>query len=153
MEMLNLPTYSFKIKSINNKEHIFDEIRKKYVALTPEEWVRQNFIRYMIETLAIPASLIAVEMSIKLNKLSKRCDIVVYDKNGNAILIVECKAPSIKINQKTFDQITRYNINFKVPYLIVTNGINHYCCKIDYEKSSFTFLEEIPTYLEMSKNI
>jgi hypothetical protein len=146
MESLNLPTYSFNIKFQEQRKYIFDTLRKKYVLLTPEEWVRQNFLKYLIEEKKYPASLISVEMEMKLNKLSKRCDAVVFDRNANPVLIVECKAASVKINQAVFEQIARYNMQLKVNYLIVTNGLTHYCCKIDFEKQSYLFLNEVPEY-------
>jgi len=146
MESLNLPTYSFNIKFQEQRKYIFDTLRKKYVLLTPEEWVRQNFLKYLIDEKKYPASLIFVEMEIKLNKLSKRCDAVIFNRNGEPLLIVECKAASVKIDQIVFDQIARYNMQLKVNYLIVTNGLNHYCCKIDFEKQSYIFLNEVPEY-------
>ncbi|MCK4662185.1 MAG: type I restriction enzyme HsdR N-terminal domain-containing protein [Bacteroidales bacterium] len=149
MEKLNLPTYFFKIKSINQKKYIFDTIRKKYILLTPEEWVRQNFIQYLINEKKFPASLISVEMNLNINKQKQRSDIVLFDNNGKAIVIVECKAAIIKINQKVFDQVARYNIPLKVNYLIVTNGLNHYCCIIDYKTNSYKFLKEIPDYKDI----
>jgi hypothetical protein len=146
MEKLNLPTYSFNIKLIEQRKHIFDFIRKKFVILTPEEWVRQNFLKYLVEEKKYPASLIFVEKEFKLNNLSKRSDAVVYNKTGNPILIVECKATSVKIDQKVFDQIARYNMKLNVEYLIVTNGLEHYCCKIDYKNKKYLFLKEVPEY-------
>jgi hypothetical protein len=146
MEQLNLPTYSFNIKLIEQRKHIFDFIRKKFVILTPEEWVRQNFLKYLVDEKKYPASLIFVEKEFKLNNLSKRSDAVVYNKTGNPILIVECKAASIKIDQKVFDQIARYNMKLNVEYLIVTNGLEHYCCKIDYINKKYLFLKEVPEY-------
>ncbi len=150
MERLNLPTYLFKIKSEGQRKFIFDSIRKKYVVLTPEEWVRQNFIQYLINEKKYPSSLIAIEMALTLNKLSKRTDIVLFDRQGNPVIIVECKSPKVKITQDTFDQIARYNMKLKVNYLIVTNGITHYCCRMDYEKNTYSFLKEIPDYEGMN---
>lgn len=150
MQQLNLPTYQHKIKIEGDKKLIFDIIRKKYVALTPEEWVRQNFIHYLINEKNYPASLIAVEMALKVNTVTRRCDIALYNKKGKPFVIVECKAADVKISQKTFEQIAGYNIELQVDYLIVTNGINHYCCKIDYELNTFNFLKDIPDYKEIS---
>ncbi|HRW62678.1 MAG TPA: type I restriction enzyme HsdR N-terminal domain-containing protein, partial [Bacteroidales bacterium] len=133
MEKLNLPTYSFNIKFIEQRKYIFDFIRKKYVILTPEEWVRQNFLKYLVEEKKYPASLIAVEKEFKLNNLSKRSDAVIYNKQGTPILIVECKAPEVKIGQNVFDQIARYNMVLNVKLLVVTNGLQHFCCKLDAE--------------------
>ena len=150
MQQLNLPIYQHRTKVDGNKKLIFDIIRKKYVALTPEEWVRQNFIHYLINEKNYPAPLIAVEMTLKVNTVTRRCDIALYNNTGKPIVIVECKAADVKINQKTFEQIANYNIELKVDYLIVTNGINHYCCKIDYELNTFQFLKDIPDYKEIS---
>lgn len=146
MQVLNLPTYSFKIKTKEQNNYIFDKIRKKYILLTPEEWVRQNFVEYLILEKKFPKALISLEYSLKLNHLAKRSDIVVFNRQGFPETIVECKAADVKIEQKVFDQIVRYNMTLKANYLIVTNGINHYCCKINYENNSYTYLPEIPEY-------
>jgi len=146
MEKLNLPTYSFNIKLIEQRKYIFDFIRKKFVILTPEEWVRQNFLKYLVDEKNYPASLIAVEKEFKLNKLSKRSDAIVYNKSGNPILIVECKAASVNIDQKVFDQIARYNMKLNVEFLVVTNGLEHYCCKINYKTQKYAFLKDIPEF-------
>ncbi len=145
MEKLNLPQYPLKLKKEGGKQYIFDVIRKKYLVLTPEEWVRQNFIQYLISEKEYPASLIAIEKGLRLNELQKRADALVY-KNTDPIVLIEFKAPKIKINQEVFEQIGRYNSTFKVPYLIVSNGFDHYCAKINFENSSFEFLHEIPNY-------
>jgi len=147
MERLNLPTYSFNIKFKEQRKYIFDLIRKKYVLLTPEEWVRQNFLKYLVEEKKYPASLIAVEKEFKLNKLSKRSDVVVYNRLGQPFLIVECKATTVKIDQKVFDQIARYNMKLNVEYLVVTNGLEHYCCKIDLENQNYCFLKDFPEFI------
>jgi hypothetical protein len=149
MQSLNLPTYSFKIKSEDNRKFIFDEIRRKYLLLTPEEWVRQNFIKYLVNEKKYPQQLISIEMEFKINTLIKRCDIVVFNKSGSPNLIVECKSPSVTIKQDIFDQISDYNRYFNVDYLIVTNGIKHYCCKFDKNKRSFPFIDVIPEYSEL----
>lgn len=146
MKTLNLPAYTFTFREENKKTKIFDEIRKKFLVLTPEEWVRQNFIKYLIEEHQFPKGLIAVEKGLKLNGLQKRVDVLIYDRNGSPIMIIECKAPNIPVDQKVFDQIGRYNINFKVPYLIVTNGLKHYCAQIDFTNRQFSFLKSIPDY-------
>jgi len=146
MEKLNLPTYSFNIKLIEQRKYIFDFIRKKFVILTPEEWVRQNFLKYLVEEKKYPASLIFVEKEFKLNNLSKRSDAVIYSKSGEPVLIVECKAASIKIDQKVFDQIARYNMQLKVDFLVITNGLEHFCCKLDYLNKKYLFLKEVPEY-------
>ena len=136
--------YDFKLRREKDQSFIFDIIRKKYLLLTPEEWVRQHWIHYLVLEKKYPRSRIAVEMSLKLNKLAKRCDIVVYGKNGSPQLIVECKAGGVKISQKVFDQIARYNLSLKVKYLVVSNGSKTFCCEIDFENGGYHFLEELP---------
>ncbi|NPA45356.1 MAG: type I restriction enzyme HsdR N-terminal domain-containing protein [Chlorobi bacterium] len=148
---LNLPQYNLKYKETEKGIYVFDIIRKKYILMTPEEHVRQQFIHFLIEEKKYPKGLLAIEKQLKIYKLTKRTDIVLYNKNGNVNLIVECKAPKISISQETFDQIARYNMNFKAKFLIVTNGLNHYCCKADYENNSYTFLKEIPNYTDILK--
>ena len=146
MLSLNLPSYEPKISIKEGKRFIFDILRKKYIALTPEEWVRQNFVQYLINFKGFPKGLLANEVKISLNNTKKRCDTVLYSRDMNAKLIVEYKAPHIEITQAVFDQITRYNMVLKVEYLIISNGMNHYCCKIDYTNNSYTFLKDIPSY-------
>jgi len=146
MEKLNLPSYNFNIKLEGQRNVIFDSIRKKYVVLTPEEWVRQNFISFLAEEKNYPKGLIAVEKKVDVNRMPQRSDIVLYNNKAVPMMIVECKAPSVKITQQTFNQIARYNMRLQVPYLVVTNGLNHYCCRIDYDKNSFEFMPEIPDY-------
>jgi hypothetical protein len=143
---LNLPVCDLKMKQTEKGSVVFDPIRKKYVAFTPEEYVRQSFLHYLFNEKHYPKGLTSVEKQLDLYDLKKRTDIVVYDMNGNVFLIVECKAPEIKIAQSTFDQIARYNMKFKAVYLIVTNGLNHYCCKPDYIAGSYSYLKEIPDY-------
>jgi hypothetical protein len=128
MQELNLPSYTFRLKNENNIVFIFDAIRKKYVVLTPEEWVRQNFIRFLTDEKKYPASLVAVEIGLKYNQLQKRADVLIYNKMGQPHLMIECKAPEVKISQDTFHQIAAYNMSFKVNYLVVTNGMDHFCC-------------------------
>lgn len=146
MLRLNLPSFPFKIKQTNGKISILDEIRRRFIALTPEEWVRQHFVSYLINYKNFPKALISNEISIKLNHTSKRCDTVIYNRNLIPMVIVEYKSPEVEINQKVFDQISRYNIVFRVPYLMVSNGIVHYCCRVDYEQQIVHFLKEIPDY-------
>ena len=146
MQQLNLPAHDFKVKHEGKKTQIFDSVRKKFVTLTPEEWVRQHFIQYLISEKKVPAQLIAVEMGLKYIELKKRSDVVVYNKEGKPVLIVECKAPAIKITQDTFDQIARYNMTLKVKYLAVTNGIRHFYCQVDHKNGSYFFLKELPVY-------
>ncbi|WP_036821639.1 type I restriction enzyme HsdR N-terminal domain-containing protein [Polaribacter sp. Hel1_85] len=146
MQKLNLPTYNFKLKSSENKTLIFDKLRKKYMVLTPEEWVRQHYVYFLIEEKKYPTSLIALEKQLTINNRKKRTDILIFNKEGNHEIIVECKAPSIKITQDTFDQIARYNLKLKANYLIVTNGLEHFYCKMDFENETYIFLKEIPDY-------
>jgi len=146
---LNLPQYSFRIKDKLDKKLIFDGFRRRWVALTPEEWVRQNFARYLTEEKHYPASLVAIERSLRMNQRDFRTDIVLFSKSGNPLIVVECKAPEVKISQQVFDQIARYNLDLRVSYLIVTNGLTHYCCQFNQEQLSYTFLPEIPDYLEL----
>ncbi len=149
MQKLSLPSYNFKLRQNNNNYEIFDSIRKKYISLSPEEWVRQNFIRFLVEEKKYPEMLIAVEKGITLNRMIRRPDIVIYDKTMKAKLIVECKAPSIKITQKTVDQVVRYNMALKVDYLVVTNGLVHYCIQINYKENKYNFINEIPDFGEL----
>jgi len=146
LEKLSLPAYDFRYIERENRKFIFDIIRKKYVLLTPEEWVRQNFIRYLLEEKGYIQSLVRVEMFFKLNKLAKRADIALFDRNGQPKVLVECKSPKVAISQAVFEQVARYNLSFKVDFLIVTNGMQHFCCKMDYEKKSYDFVNEIPFF-------
>ena len=146
MHKLNLPSYQFKIKSSENKQLIFDPIRKKYVVLTPEEWVRQNFVQYLIKEKNYPISMVAVEKQLTLNSLKKRFDILIFNSDGSSKIIIECKAPSVKITQDTFDQIARYNLKLNADYLVVTNGLTHFSCELDNLNEKYIFLKEIPQY-------
>ena len=146
---LNQPEYPAKIKEKDGKRTIFDELRGCYVALTPEEWVRQNFVQMLLHRYGYPASLMANESAIELNGMIRRCDTIVYDRSLRPRMIVEYKAPTVKIDKKVFAQISRYNLVLKVDYLVISNGIQHYCCKMDYEKNTFSFLNNIPTYQEL----
>lgn len=147
MQQLNLPTYKFRIKSTKNKYVIFDIIRKKYVSLTPEEWVRQHFIHYLIEEKKYPPSLMGIEKKLTINNLTKRTDILIFNSDGYPDVLVECKAPNITITQNSFDQIARYNLELKANFLIVTNGLKHFFCKMDFENEKYVFLENIPDYI------
>ena len=146
MQSLNLPPFALKLKENDGVKQIFDAQRGKYVALTPEEWVRQHFVNYLITVKRYPPELLANEVSIKLYNTAKRCDTVVYDHFLRPLMIVEYKAPSIVITTDVFQQIARYNSAMRVKYLTISNGLNHYCCKMDYERSGYSFLEEIPDY-------
>jgi len=147
MQPLNLPTYKFKIKSNENKYLIFDIVRKKYVVLTPEEWVRQHIIHFLIEEKKYPISLIAIEKKLTINNLTKRTDILVFNSNGTPEIIVECKSPSVKISQDSFDQIARYNLKLNATFLMVSNGLEHYFCSMDFKNEAYIFLENIPNYI------
>ena len=151
MQELNFPKFSFRFKSNENKISIFDCIRKKFVVLQPEEWVRQHCVQYLINNKGYPKSLINVEKELIVNSLRKRYDIVVYNSNGSIHLIVECKAPKIVINQDSFDQIARYNLELNATYLMVTNGLNHYYCQMDFENERYNFLKEIPGFSRQSR--
>ena len=146
MQKLNFPTYSFRFKNSENKISIFDEIRKKFVILQPEEWVRQHCVHYLMTEKKYPKSLINVEKELIINNLKKRYDIVVFNPDGSIHLIVECKSVKININQDTFDQIARYNLSVNATFLMVTNGINHYYCQMDFENEAYSFLKDIPNY-------
>ncbi len=146
---LNLPSFDINVKKIDGKFSILDPLRRKFVALTPEEWVRQHFVNFLLKEKGYPAALIANEIQIDLNKLKKRCDSVVYNRDLSPLMIIEYKAPDVEITQQVFDQIVRYNIVLKVKYLIVSNGLNHYCCIMDYEKQSFNYLSDIPNYTDL----
>ncbi|MEO6632127.1 MAG: type I restriction enzyme HsdR N-terminal domain-containing protein [Mucilaginibacter sp.] len=143
---LNLPPYPFKITDANGQLTLFDVIRKRDIIITPEEWVRQHFVQYLINQKKYPKSLIKLEGGHKLHGMAKRTDIVVYNPSGEKILLVECKAPSVTIDQKTFDQVARYNMVHKVKLLAVTNGLQHYYCRIDFDKQGYKFIEDMPLY-------
>ena len=146
---LNLPLYSFRFREQTGKKQIFDGFRRKWVMLTPEEWVRQNFARYLTEVKHFPSSLVALERSLRINQHDFRTDVVLFSKSGNPLVVVECKAPEVKITQQVFDQIARYNLELRVSCLIVTNGLAHYCCRFDQDQQTYTFLQEIPDYTEI----
>ncbi len=146
MPTLLLPDFSPKIKEINGRPSIFDPVRQKYVAITPEEWVRQHFVNYLIAFKGYPQALLGNEIKIRLNNTEKRCDTVVYNPYLEPLAIVEYKAPQVELTPKVFRQIARYNMVLHVPYLILSNGLRHICCRIDYEEGSYQFLEEIPDY-------
>ena len=147
MVELNLPSYNHKVKKREDGSWaIWDRLRERWVALTPEEWVRQHFVEWLITDKGFPAALMGNEVSLTQNGIARRCDTVVGDRTGRPLVIVEYKAPNISITQKTFDQIVRYNMVLKARYLMVSNGLNHYCCRIDYEQNSYCFLETIPEY-------
>ena len=146
MFRLNLPPYPIKIQEKGEKRQIFDFLRRKWVALTPEEWVRQHFTHFLVEQKNYPQTLLANEVELRIGEKRLRCDTLLYNKELRPRMIIEYKAPTIQIQQKTFDQISVYNLLLKVDYLVVSNGLRHYCCKMDYERQSYQFLEDIPDY-------
>lgn len=143
---LNLPEFNFQTKEDDGKTLIFDVIRKKYVVLTPEEWVRQNFIMYMIKVLEYPRALMKIESGLTYHRLKKRSDLIVHNRDGDPVVLVEFKSPEYNINQKTLEQISVYNQAIRASYLIVTNGLKHFCWHVDFTKKTFKFLNEIPSY-------
>lgn len=149
MEKLNLPPYPINVKEQNGRKVILDTQRKRFVALTPEEWVRQHFVHYLIDHLGYPATLLANEISLQCGAKRLRCDSVLFGSDGRARMIIEYKAPSISITQKVFNQIAAYNLLLHVDYLVVSNGTEHYCCKMNYADGSYCFLQEVPQYSEL----
>ena len=145
-DSLNLPPYDVRISEEEGRQRIFDILRRKYVALTPEEWVRQHFVHYLIEQKGYPKGLLANEVELHIGDKRLRCDTLLSNRNMQPQMIIEYKAPTIRIQQRTFDQIVAYNLLLKVDYLIVSNGIQHFCCKMDYERHTYVFLKEIPDY-------
>ncbi|MFK7814032.1 MAG: type I restriction enzyme HsdR N-terminal domain-containing protein [Maribacter sp.] len=146
MLQLNFPAYEFRFKNSENKVQIFDVIRKKFVVLQPEEWVRQHLVHYLISEKKYPSSLVNVEKQLTINGLKKRYDIVVFNSDGSIEILVECKAPKVPINQTTFNQIAQYNMNLKANFLMVTNGLEHFYCKMDFEIEKYSFLKDIPDF-------
>ena len=149
MIRLNLPTFEMKVSGTKQQPKILDVLRRKYVAITPEEWVRQHFVHYLIEHKGYPAALMANEMSLSIGNKKLRADSVLYNRHLQPRMIMEYKAPTIEITQKVFEQIAAYNLLLHVDYLVVSNGLQHYCCKIDYENNSYSFLRDIPNYSEI----
>lgn len=146
MFQINLPQYEIKVKPRGNDFIIFDFLRRKWVALTPEEWVRQHFTHFLVEHKGYPKGLMANEVALQVGKLKRRADTVLYRRDLSAQMIVEYKAPTVSITQKVFEQIGRYNIALHVDYLVVSNGMQHYCCRMDYGRNSYEFLRDIPDY-------
>jgi len=152
MQKLNFPPYHFKIREPESKgqiSKIFDSIRRKYVALTPEEWVRQHVARFLVEEMGYPKGRVGMEKEIKVNKLSRRPDLVIFNDLGKPLLVVECKAPSVKITQAVFDQAARYNLTLQASFFILTNGLKTYCCLMHAPSKSYHFLETIPDYSDL----
>ncbi len=146
MEKLNLPEADLKVVRRDGRLVVFDPLRRRFVTLTPEEWVRQHFVHFLITQKNYPAGVVANEVSITFNGMTRRCDTVVYGRHAEPLLIVEYKAPTVEISQQTFDQISRYNMRLHVQWLIVSNGLRHYCCRVDYEKEECRFVGDIPPY-------
>ena len=151
--ILNLPQYSFRTRVQSGKKQIFDEFRRKWVALTPEEWVRQHFARYLTEVKHFPCSLVAIEHALRIHQNDFRADMVLFSKSGVPLAVVECKAPNVKISQEVFDQIARYNLNLRVGFLVVTNGLTHFCCQFESDELRYSFLAEIPDFDQMERMI
>ena len=151
MLQLNLPEYNFRIKKTDDKLLIFDSQRKRYVSLTPEEWVRQHFIRFLIEEKGYPAAYLAIEKQVSMNGMKKRCDAILYNELALPVLIIELKAPSVSITQTTFDQVAVYNAKLKVDFFMISNGIEHYCCKVDTNNSRYEFFAELPDYSNLTR--
>jgi type I site-specific restriction endonuclease len=150
VQKLKLPSFTFRIEERNGHRLIFDENRRRWVVLTPEEWVRQHFIRYLKEEKKFPRPMMAVEKKVIINGLSQRFDLLVYDRKGNPLMIGEFKSPDVPVGQMTFDQASRYNSVLKAPYLLVSNGMTHFAGKYDFEAGSFSYLNEIPSFEEMT---
>ena len=146
MQQLNFPNYTFRVKNSENKLSIFDDIRKKFIVLTPEEWVRQHCVNFLMIEKKYQKSLINFEKELFINGRKKRYDIVVYNSDGSINILIECKAPKVPITQKTFDQIAQYNLTLNANLLMVTNGLNHYYCQLDYDNERYQFLKDIPEY-------
>jgi len=149
MRKLNLPQYEFRYKDEGDDRYVMDVFRKRFVMFTPEEEVRQRFAWYLVEEKGFPQSLILTEYALKLNMMTRRCDILVHKPAGYPAVLVECKSPEVNINQVVFDQVARYNLVFKVRYLMVTNGMKHYCCYVDFNSQSVKFMNSIPEYTEL----
>ncbi|HOW31262.1 MAG TPA: type I restriction enzyme HsdR N-terminal domain-containing protein [Bacteroidales bacterium] len=143
---LNLPDAALSLRESNGRTEVYDFIRHRYIILTPEEWVRQHVSAYLLSQKSVPANLIAIEKKLEVNKLVKRFDLVVFDRNIRPLLLAECKAPGVKISESVFDQAARYNLTIKAPLFLVTNGLEHYCCRIDFENRLYVFLNEIPPF-------
>jgi len=150
MQKLNFPDFEFRLRSINNRQEIFDPVRHKYVVLTPEEWVRQHLIAYLTLVKGYPVSMIGVEKKLLLNKQPKRFDVVIFTRNAKPLLLVECKAPGVEITEKAFDQAARYNMLLHAEYFLISNGLEHYTSRIDYTNKQYIFIEEIPHFDQLT---
>lgn len=146
MSGLNFPEFNFRLRTAGTVREIFDSVRGKWIVLTPEEWVRQHVITWLRDVKKYPGSLMAIEKQIKVNGLSRRCDVICHDKQTQPLVIVECKSPDVNITQELFDQAARYNLTVGAKYFLLTNGLRHFCCVMDHEKQEWTFLQELPAY-------
>lgn len=146
MQALNLPPYDVKLRGTREKPEIFDFLRRRFVALTPEEWVRQHFTHWLVEHKGYPQALLGNEIELRIGEKRLRCDTILYNKVLEPRMIIEYKAPSVAVTQKVFNQISTYNLLLHVDYLIVSNGLQHYCCRMDYERGRYEFMQEIPDY-------
>lgn len=146
MNELNLPSFDVKVRGTREKPEILDFLRRRYVALTPEEWVRQHFVHWLVDHKGYPKGLLGNEVALLCGDKTLRCDSILYDKDANPLMIIEYKAPSIAVTQQVFSQISAYNLLLHVDYLVVSNGLQHYCCKMDYEHQTYQFLNDIPPY-------
>lgn len=148
---LNLPPFAHKVQKTDGKTTIFDVIRKKYVVLTPEEWVRQHLVHYFIDYLGYPRTLISVESGLKFNQMDKRTDVVVYDRSACPLMVAECKSFKVALSDDVFRQSAIYNSSLQAPYLLISNGMEHYCCRLDHQAASYSFLDAVPAYHEMQQ--
>lgn len=151
METLSLPAYEFRTRIHDGRTQIYDAVRRKYVRLTPEEWVRQHLVRFMLRERGVPAGLVAVEHAFTYQGMTRRADVVVHDRQGQPLLMAECKAPGVPVTQDTFDQVARYNKVVRAPYLVVTNGRLHYCCRIDHAEGRYHFEDGLPRYDDLAR--
>lgn len=153
VEALNLPTYDFHVDKQEGRRVVYDPIRQTYVRLTPEEWVRQHFVQYLIQEQGAPAGLVSVEASFRYQGQPRRADIVIYSRQGEPLLLVECKAPRVSIGQDAFDQGAQYNLVLGAPFLVVTNGQTHYACRVDFDARNYAFLDDLPCYEAMQDEV
>lgn len=152
MKQLNFPQFDFRLRIFNGRQEIFDPVRHKFVLLTPEEWVRQHLIAYLTQKKGYPISVIGVEKQLILNTLQKRFDLVIFSRNGTPFLLAECKAPGVEVTEKTFDQAARYNMLLQARYFLITNGMEHYPCRLDYLNKQYIFIEDIPYFKDIHES-
>ena len=149
MNRINLPTFAIKFRETDGKRQIFDFLRRRYVTLTPEEWVRQHFVHFLVEHLGYPQGLLANEVELRVGDKKLRCDTLLYNKEMQPRMIIEYKAPDVELTQRVFEQISAYNSLLQADYLVISNGIEHYCCRRSQEEGGYSFLKEIPLYREL----